>query len=107
MTPRDLAFWLQGYFELTTANTPAQAVPSLLPAWTACVRNHAELVLKAHPDSGFALSVKALATEPAALRLVLQEQFVHVIDPTFNVKPEVDPAHPPRPPWDPGHVYRC
>ena len=92
MTSRDLAFWLQGFYELTMHSLPG-SMDSFVPA-ADCVRKHAELVLVTEPASSFAISVKHLADKPAGLRDLVSAQFEHVIDKTFP-PPEQDPAHKP------------
>lgn len=108
MTPRDLAFWLQGFYELhdvVNVTLTAEA--------TDLIRKHADLVLVTTPKDPFAIAVRALADNGKGLRAIVAAQFEHVIDATFPA-PEKDPAHPvmPSPAWtapahNPHMLMRC
>ena len=106
MTSRDLAFWLQGFYELHDAsgNSVKAGAHDL-------IRKHAELVLVTNKADPFAIAVRALADNGLGLRALVSAQFEHVVDATFP-PPEKDPAHPPRPTWaSPGYnphmLMRC
>lgn len=43
MTSRDFCYWLQGYFELYTGNSPS-VMPALSAQQTDCIRRHLALV---------------------------------------------------------------
>ena len=88
MTPRDLAFWIQGCFE--NGGTPVADT----------VRKHAQLVLVSEPGAQFARDVAAVCDHPDALRAMVASQFEHVIDKTLPPA-RVDPAH------NPNMLARC
>lgn len=46
MTPRDFAYWLQGYFELLDPKGTSAHVLPLAPAQAQCIREHLALVFK-------------------------------------------------------------
>lgn len=89
MTERDFSFWLQGFFELTNAhdNTIMQD-----PRISDLIRRHADLVLEKNPRSSFARTCKVLSEDLPSLRLIVNDQFEHVIDPNSDW-PENDTVH--------------
>lgn len=99
MTPRDLAFWLQGFYELHDAQleSPRRDCADI-------IRKHAELVLVTNPGNEFAIAVRALADNGRGLRALVSAQFEHVIDKTMG-DPKNDPAHPFTNSGPP--IYRC
>lgn len=74
MTSRELAYWLQGYFELLN---PARSA-KLRPEQVELIRAHCALVRARYPDDLFAAAVSALVDAPEALRTIIEAQFTPV-----------------------------
>lgn len=92
MTERDIAFWLQGFFELLPTLDTAVNPDDLGARWSRKVRQHLALALESTPRSGFLLACRAVVDQPQALQAVVAAQFEHVIDAGAT---GYDPAHPP------------
>lgn len=91
MTSRELAYWLQGYFELTAAGGSV----SLSGAQAEMIRAHCLLVLAECPNDLFAIAVGALADDAPALGKVIAAQFSTVTRPV--VPPSTGGATAPHP----------
>jgi hypothetical protein len=93
VTDQDLAYWLQGAFEIA-------GVSAISDEQAACILRHVALVRVANPTSVFASQVDAVVRnvkEPGAradtLRPVVAGLFQHVIDPKHPNPKAADAAH--------------
>lgn len=75
MTSRELAYWLQGYFELTGAGAALSAAQAEM------IRQHCCLVQAECPNDLFAAVVHALADDAPALGKIIAAQFSVVTRP--------------------------
>jgi hypothetical protein len=93
MTPRDFAYWLQGYFEIDAAGTVENAL-TLSAAQRECVLRHAALVYTTHPADPLVRSIEAvLEKAPEAVPLLLSSYFVHVVDPQHPEPAKANAIH--------------
>ena len=109
MTDRDLAYWLQGFFELSEPD-------SINAANAACISRHLALVRTLTPDSAFATKIETLlmisseAERATLIRKVVADLFEHVIDKEHPDQAAANATHHGHG-WSaslPGHgVYRC
>ena len=77
MTERDLAYWLQGYFELREEQQPLTAKQQ------AVILKHIDLVHEETHASALTTHIAALVQrgQTNAVRAILDAHFEHVIDP--------------------------
>lgn len=109
MTPDQLAYWLQGAFELAMLETISNPAAD-------CIRSHIALVRVLDPHDAFCARVETAmmvgdnAERAKILMSVVASQFEHVIDPKHPKPALADAAHHshltrPTRPGDP--VMRC
>lgn len=109
MTDRDLAYWLQGFFELSGPD-------SINDANAACIARHLAVVRTLTPDSAFAAKIEVLlmisseAERATLIRKVVADLFEHVIDKEHPDQAAANAAHH-SPGWPTaphsGVIYRC
>jgi hypothetical protein len=107
MNDRDLAYWIQGAFEIG-------GISAISDAQAAVILRHVALVRVIDPTSVFASQVDAVVRnvkEPGAradtLRPVVAGLFLHVIDPGHPNPKAADAAHGHLTESPFGPVYRC